>query len=392
MNERELARILNAIDQAGPALAERQRALASVDWRALEGAQRALAGIDRNTIAKAQRARAALAEYVAVIDKALRAGASGSVVDDVARALGTRTWAEWAQVLSTVESAQEVGRALSKFDIPHFVWEASRALRALDAAIADLRLSPEWEELFDDLSAVGEGSAPIEGDFNGSVQLSLAAHLAVPALIERIRELSAVRSEPRLDDAAWRLELEDARWRSANDDREFPIIIHGAASVLEGGRPPNRGQAGCRPEPGTANPANQWDDYRVGATTDAAGVEAPEQDTRRWPRQRAGSKGSGRICSAARAARASRSPQRCRCSGAAVRLIADRMAVCVNDSLCPASQERTVLLAPNRLVTRLTKDPAVEARPTRSTAACLGWARIKSAVLERANSGAILDR
>ena len=311
VNERELARILKAIDQAGPVLAERQRVLASVDWRALEGAQRALAGIDRNTIAKAQRARAALAENVAVIDKALRAGASGSVVDDVARAIGSRTWADWAQVLSTVESAQEVAQALSKFDIPHVIWEASRALRALDAAIADLHLSPEWEELLDDLSAVGEGSAPIEGDFNGSVQLALAADLAVPALIERITDLSAERSEPRLDDAAWRLEHEDARWRAANDDREFPMVIHGAASVLEEVARQIAGKPG-------ANLSQALDILRINGTITESEQNRMFQVWKLRSKTPGAGHGTGRapkevarVCSAARSPRATGSPQRC---------------------------------------------------------------------------------
>lgn len=93
-------------------------------------------------------------------------------------------------------------------------------------------MSPEWEELLDDLSAADDGSAAIEGDFDGPI-LALAAHLAVPVLIERIKALSAEWLEPSLDDAAWRLGQKDALWRSTGDDREFSEIIHGAVSVLE---------------------------------------------------------------------------------------------------------------------------------------------------------------
>ena len=84
----------------------------------------------------------------------------------------------------------------------------------------------------DDLSASDDGETVIEGDLDGSV-MALAAQLAVPALIERIKVLSAEWSEPSLDNAAWRLERKDTLWRATDDDRVFSMIIHGAASVLE---------------------------------------------------------------------------------------------------------------------------------------------------------------
>ena len=110
--------------------------------------------------------------------------------------------------------------------------QISRVIAALDAAIADLDLSPAWEQLLEDLDAAGDSAAAIEGDSPVPV-MALATALAVPALAERLREIGTARLEPSLDDAAWRLEHADARWRTADDDREFPMVIHSAASALE---------------------------------------------------------------------------------------------------------------------------------------------------------------
>ena len=102
--------------------------------------------------------------------------------------------------------------------------------------LSPIRLSPELQQLFDDLGAA-EGFDPaiaILSDQESDTPLHLfAADIAVPALTRKIRTLARTKSEQRLADAAWRLEQADARWREAGDDREFPVVIHDAVSALE---------------------------------------------------------------------------------------------------------------------------------------------------------------
>ena len=243
MNEREMARLLAALEQAGPALAEAQRAaeLATVPLasriaerqRAAELATAPLASRIAETEREWARALAPVADRMAEVERDW-ARTLAPVADRMAE-----VERDWARTLAPVadrmaEMQREVAYAMQPavLDGRRIAQEVLGVLSALDAAIADLQLSPEWEELLDDLSAADGGDAAIEGDFDGSI-MALATHLAVPALIERIKVLSAERSEPSLDDAAWRLEREDTLWRATDDDRLFPMIIHGAVSVLE---------------------------------------------------------------------------------------------------------------------------------------------------------------
>ena len=136
-----------------------------------------------------------------------------------------------ALALAPVAEAQE-RMALALAPVAEAQRVMALALAAVASVIVDLELSPELEELLDDLRRADDGHVAIEGDFDDTA-VALAAHLAVPALIERIKTLNVERSEPALDDAAWRLEREDTLWRTSDDDRVFAMIIHGAVSVLE---------------------------------------------------------------------------------------------------------------------------------------------------------------
>ncbi len=107
---------------------------------------------------------------------------------------------------------------------------------SLAGAVGRIRLSPDLQQVMDDLDAA-EGFDPaiaILSDQESDTPIDIfAADIAVPTLIGRIERLAHMRSKQRLADAAWRLKQADARWRAAGDEREFPIVIHDAVSALE---------------------------------------------------------------------------------------------------------------------------------------------------------------
>lgn len=231
MDEYEIERVRDVIERARPALARAQGTAEFLTRNpaALDQIQRTSDFLARNAAAldDALRAAASFGDARAVRNDALRAAASfrdaQAVRDDA-----LQTFASFGDG----RVALDVALRVATFDAHWITQQVWDALDALNAAIADLQLSPEWEQLLDDLSAADDGETAIKGDLDGSV-MALAAQLAVPALIDRIKVLSAEWSEPSLDDAAWRLERKDILWRTTDDEREFPIVIHGAVSVLE---------------------------------------------------------------------------------------------------------------------------------------------------------------
>ena len=104
------------------------------------------------------------------------------------------------------------------------------------AALPRLRFSPEWEQLWDDIDTAESFDPTVAALSEHEMETPIgvfAAELAVPALAGRVRRLGETWSAPALADAACQLEEEDARWRTADDERTFASIIHRTVSVLE---------------------------------------------------------------------------------------------------------------------------------------------------------------
>ena len=289
MSEHEMESARAAIERGGPAVAAAHRTLAMVDHGEITATGRALADADKRLRLTAgpladiskQIGMGLTAGPLADISKQMGMGLTAGPLVDISKQIGIGltagpladiskqigmglTAGPFADISKQIgigltagpladiskqiglgltagplaDISKQIGIGLTAGPLADISKQLNRPLIRwpLVTAIPTIQFSPESQQLWDDIYAAESFDPTITALSEQEMDIPIGvfvAELAVSSLAERIMRLGEAWSEPVLAVAAWQLEEEDARWRTADDDRIFSSIIHRAVSVLE---------------------------------------------------------------------------------------------------------------------------------------------------------------